>query len=112
MMQQVGKELGVKYVLEGSVRKSGDRVRIMVQLIDAQTGHHLWAERYDRDLKDIFALQDEITLKVIRALQVKLTAGEQAASAQGFRLIECVLNVRALCRNCQDRGESGAQSSF
>ena len=78
MMQQVGKELGVKYVLEGSVRKSGDRVRIMVQLIDAQTGHHLWAERYDRDLKNIFALQDEITLKVISALQVKLTAGEQA----------------------------------
>jgi adenylate cyclase len=78
MMQQVGKELGVKYVLEGSVRKSGDTVRIMVQLIDAQTGHHLWAERYDRDFKDIFALQDEITLKVIRALQIKLTAGEQA----------------------------------
>jgi adenylate cyclase len=78
MMQQVGKELGVKYVLEGSVRKSGDRVRIMVQLIDAQTGRHLWAERYDRDLKNIFALQDEITLKVISALQVKLTAGEQA----------------------------------
>ena len=78
MMQQVGKELGVKYVLEGSVRKSGDRVRIMAQLIDAQTGHHLWAERYDRELKDIFALQDEITLKVIRALRIKLTAGEQA----------------------------------
>jgi len=78
MMQQVGKELGVKYVLEGSVRKSGGKVRIMVQLIDAQTGHHLWAERYDRDLKDIFALQDEITLKVINALQIKLTAGEQA----------------------------------
>ena len=78
MMQQVGKELGVKYVLEGSVRKSGDRVRIMAQLIDAQTGHHLWAERYDRELKDIFALQDEITLKVIMALQIKLTAGEQA----------------------------------
>jgi len=78
MMQRVGKELGVKYVLEGSVRKSGNRVRIMVQLIDAQTGRHLWAERYDRDLKDIFALQDEITLKVISALQIKLTAGEQA----------------------------------
>jgi adenylate cyclase len=68
----------VKYVLEGSVRKSGDKVRITAQLVDAQTGHHLWAERYDRNLKDIFALQDEITLKVIRALQVKLTKGEQA----------------------------------
>jgi adenylate cyclase len=61
----------VRYVLEGSVRKAGDRVRITAQLIDATTGHHLWAERYDRDLKDIFAIQDEITLKILKALQVK-----------------------------------------
>ncbi len=60
-VQQVSKELGVKYVLEGSVRKAGNRVRITAQLVDAITGHHLWAERYDRDLEDIFALQDEIT---------------------------------------------------
>jgi adenylate cyclase len=77
-VQQIGRELGVKYVLEGSVRKSGDRVRITAQLVDAKTGNHLWADRYDRELKDIFALQDEITLKVIAALQVKLTDGEQA----------------------------------
>ena len=77
-VQQVGRELGVRYVLEGSVRKSKDKVRITAQLVDAQTGHHLWAERYDRDLKDIFALQDEITLKIITALQVELTEGEQA----------------------------------
>jgi len=77
-VQQVGRELGVKYVLEGSVRKAADRVRITAQLVDARTGHHLWAERYDRDLKDIFALQDEITKKIITALQVKLTEGEQA----------------------------------
>ena len=77
-VKQVSEELGVRYVLEGSVRKSGDKVRITAQLIDAITGNHLWAERYDRDLKDIFALQDEITLKIIQALQVKLTAGEQA----------------------------------
>jgi len=77
-VQQVGRELGVKYVLEGSVRKAGDRVRITAQLVDAKTGHHLWAERYDRDLKDIFALQDEITMKVITDLQVKLTEAEQA----------------------------------
>ena len=77
-VQKVGRELGVKYVLEGSVRKAEDKVRITAQLIDAQTGHHLWAERYDRDLKDIFALQDEITKKIITALQVKLTEGEQA----------------------------------
>jgi adenylate cyclase len=76
-VQEVGKELCVKYVLEGSVRKAGDRVRIAAQLIDIATGHHLWAERYDRDLRDIFALQDEITMKILVALQVKLTEGEQ-----------------------------------
>jgi adenylate cyclase len=77
-VKQVSEELGVRYVLEGSVRKTGDKVRITAQLIDAITGNHLWAERYDRDLKDIFALQDEITLKIIQALQLKLTAIEQA----------------------------------
>ena len=76
-VQQVGRELGVKYVLEGSVRKSGDKVRITAQLVDAQTGHHLWAERYDRELKDIFAIQDEITKKIITSVHVKLTEGEQ-----------------------------------
>jgi len=77
-VQQVGRELGVKYVLEGSVRKAENKVRVTAQLVDAQSGNHLWAERYDRDLKDIFAIQDEITMKVIKALQVKLTEGEQA----------------------------------
>jgi adenylate cyclase len=77
-VQQVGQELGVQYVLEGSVRKAGDRVRITAQLIDAKTGHHLWAERYDRHLTDIFAVQDEITVNIVRAMQVKLTEGEQA----------------------------------
>jgi TolB-like protein/Tfp pilus assembly protein PilF len=77
-VKQVSEELGVRYVLEGSVRKEGDRVRITTQLIDAIQGHHLWAERYDRELKSIFALQDEITLKIVNALQVKLTEGERA----------------------------------
>jgi adenylate cyclase len=77
-VQQVSKELGVRYVLEGSVRKAGNRVRITAQLVDAVTGNHLWAERYDRDLNDIFALQDEITMKILTALQVELTAGERA----------------------------------
>jgi len=77
-VKQVAEELGVRYVLEGSVRKSEDRVRITAQLIDATKGHHLWAKRYDRDLKDIFTLQDEITMKIVTALQVKLTEGEQA----------------------------------
>lgn len=77
-VQQVAEELGVRYVLEGSVRKAGDRVRITAQLADAITGNHLWAERYNRDLKDIFTLQDEITIKILSALNVKLTAGERA----------------------------------
>jgi adenylate cyclase len=77
-VQEVGKELGVRYVLEGSVRKVGKMVRITAQLVDAKTGNHLWAERYDRKLKDIFAIQDEVTMEVMTALQVKLTEGEQA----------------------------------
>ena len=77
-VKQVAEELGVRYILEGSVRKSEDQVRITAQLIDATTGNHLWAERYDRDLKDIFALQDEITMKIVTALSIKLTDGEQA----------------------------------
>ena len=77
-VQQVGRELGVRYVLEGSIRKAGERLRITAQLVDAATGQHLWAERYDGILKDVFALQDEITLKILNALQVKLTVGEQA----------------------------------
>jgi adenylate cyclase len=77
-VQVVSEELGVRYVLEGSVRKAGNRVRITAQLIDAFTGHHLWAERYDRELGDIFALQDEITKKILTALQVELTEGQQA----------------------------------
>ena len=77
-VQQVSRELGVKYVLEGSVRRSGDQLRITAQLIDATTGNHLWAERYDRELKEIFALQDEITLKILIAMQVRLTEGERA----------------------------------
>ena len=75
--EQVSTDLGVRYVLEGSIRKAGARVRISAQLIDAMTGYHLWAERYDRNLEDIFALQDEVTKKIVSALEVKLTEGEQ-----------------------------------
>jgi len=82
-VQQVAEELGVRYVLEGSLQKSGDRVRITAQLIDALTGHHLWAENYDREFGDIFALQDDITEHVTLALQVKLTEGEQARIRRG-----------------------------
>ncbi|MBT8368506.1 MAG: hypothetical protein KJP23_27755, partial [Deltaproteobacteria bacterium] len=76
-------DLGARYVLEGSVRKIGEKMRITAQLVDAKTGHHLWAEKYDRNLKDIFALQDEITKEIITALQVKLTDGEQALIRAG-----------------------------
>ncbi len=76
--RQVSEELGVRYVLEGSVQTEGERVRITAQLVDAIEGHHLWAERYDRDLKDLFALQDEITMKILTALEVKITEGLQA----------------------------------
>jgi len=75
--EQVSTDLGVRYVLEGSIRKAGTRVRITAQLIDAMTSYHLWAERYDRNLEDIFALQDEVTKKIVSALEVKLTEGEQ-----------------------------------
>ena len=77
-VQKVAEDLGVQYVLEGSVQKSGSRVRVTAQLIDATKGHHLWADRYDRELKDVFVLQDEITLKILTALQVKLTHGQEA----------------------------------
>lgn len=77
-VQKVAEDLGVRYVLEGSIQRSGQRIRVTTQLVDAITGHHVWAERYDRELKNIFAVQDEITLKIITALQVQLTEGEQA----------------------------------
>jgi adenylate cyclase len=78
-VKQVSEELGIRYVLEGSVQRSGERIRINAQLVDALTGRHIWAGRYDRDLTDLFALQDEITLRVLTAVQVKLTDGEQAS---------------------------------
>jgi adenylate cyclase len=77
-VRQIGKELGVRYVLEGSVRKSNDRLRITTQLVDTKTGEHVWAGRYDRTLQDVFAVQDEITRRVVEELDVKLLFGEQA----------------------------------
>jgi adenylate cyclase len=92
--KQASEELGVRYVLEGGVQKSADRIRITAQLIDALKGHHLWAERYDRDLKDIFALQDEITMKIITALQVKLTPGETVhLMAKGGKNIDAYIKT-------------------
>ena len=81
-MKQVARELGVRYVLEGSVRKAGNRIRITGQLIDAATGTHLWADRYDRDLSDIFALQDEITASVAMAIGPAVAQAERERVAR------------------------------
>ena len=81
-VKQVAEELGVRYVLEGSVRRAGDEIRINAQLIDAMTGVHLWAERYDGTMSKIFALQDKITQKIVSALEVKLTGGEKEQVGQ------------------------------
>jgi len=75
-VQQIGHELGARYILEGSIQKSATRVRISVQLVDVTTGYHLWAERYDRELSDIFTLQDDVTGKLVSALKVRLAPGE------------------------------------
>ena len=95
---EVGRSLGVRYVLEGSVRKSGNRVRITAQLIDATTGGHLWAERFDRDLTDIFAVQDDVTQHIVGALALNLTEGEQqslvAGQTDNLEAYDCFLRGR------------------
>jgi len=94
-VQQVSEDLGVRYILEGSLQKSEDRVRITAQLVDALTGKHIWAERYDRDLKDIFLLQDEIAMHVLEAMELKLTAGRRVheASVKGTKDLEAYIKV-------------------
>ena len=94
----VGRELGVTSVLEGSIRRAGNRVRITAQLIDARTGGHLWADRYDRDLTDIFAVQDEVTMKIVEALKITLQPAERALVQRGgttsIEAHDCVLRAR------------------
>ena len=109
-VQQVSEELGVRYVLEGSVQKSSGRIRINVQLIDAISGQHVWAESYDRDLKDIFGLQDEVILKITSAMSVNLTAGEQArAWAEGTKSLEAYLKLmQGREYRCKGNRESNA----
>ena len=93
-VSQVSEELGVQYVLEGSVQKAGDRVRVTAQLIDALKGHHLWSERYDRSVKDLFELQDEITMKILTELRVKITEGETVRiQAKGTNNLQAYLKV-------------------
>jgi TolB-like protein/DNA-binding response OmpR family regulator len=97
-VKQVGRELGVSYLLEGSVRKAANRVRVTAQLVDAVTGHHLWAERYDRELADIFAVQDEITERAVAAIEPQLYSAEgirtRRKPPESLDAWECV--VRAL----------------
>ncbi len=93
-VKQVGREQGVRYVLEGSVRKAADRVRVTAQLIDATTGAHVWAERYDRKMQDIFAVQDDITREIVVAMDVQLRQGEQhrvwSGGTQNLEAWECL----------------------
>jgi adenylate cyclase len=99
-VQEVGRELGVRFVLEGSIRKAGNRVRITAQLVDATTGGHLWAERFDRELTDIFATQDEVVRQIVGALAVKLTQRETEELRRGgtknLEAYECWLRAREL----------------
>jgi len=85
-IKQVGRELGARYVLEGSVRKAGNRVRITAQFTDAETGHQLWAERYDREIDDIFAIQDEITASIVAAVEPELLEVEERRASRTANL--------------------------
>jgi adenylate cyclase len=94
--KQIGRELGVRYVLEGSVRRSGSRVRVNAQLIDAETDVHLWAERFDGNAADLFALQDEIARGIANALGVELIAAEAARPTDNPDALDCILRGRAV----------------
>jgi TolB-like protein len=114
-LKQVGRELGVRYVLEGSVRKAAGKVRITCQLIDATTAAHIWAERYEGDLSNIFALQDEIAVNVISAIQPKLLQAEidLAAARRPNNLSAYDLYLRAPppLLHHDSRGDSGSPST-
>ena len=84
-MKQIGRELNVRYVLEGSVQRSGDRMRVNVQLIDAESGNHLWAERFDKPVADLFDMQDEIVARLANALNAAARRGRGAARGASSR---------------------------
>jgi adenylate cyclase len=107
---EVARELGVSHVLEGSVRKAGNRVRITAQLIDGAAGDHLWAERWDRDLTDIFALQDEISQAIVAALKLKLLPAEKKAiETRGTENVEAY-NLVLMARNLGSEGNFNVQT--
>jgi adenylate cyclase len=99
-VKKVARELGVRYVVEGSVRKAGNRVRITVQLIEAESDHHIWAERYDRELEDIFAIQDEVTSAIVATLPGRLEADAHSRAERklpaNMAAYECVLEAKLL----------------
>jgi len=115
-IRQVAEELGVRYVLEGSVRKADAKVRINAQLIDATTGNHLWAERYDGKLDDVFELQDKITQKIVSALAIKLTASEQEQTARDYtnnlEAYDYYLRGKQLLNKMSREGIEKAKSMF
>jgi len=115
-VQKVAKDLGVRYVLEGSVRKAGERVRITAQLVDAETGGHLWAERYDREMKDVFTLQDEVTEKIVVALRVKMEKAEtdrvMRKGTENLNAYDCALRGRAYIHRQTKEGITQAREMY
>jgi adenylate cyclase len=103
--KQIGRELGVRYVLEGSVRRSGSQLRVTAQLIDAETDAHLWAERFDRDTGDLFALQNEITSRIAVALNLELVAVEAARPTEHPDALDYILRGRAAYAKPPERGK-------
>ena len=114
LVTEVARSLGVRYVLEGSVRKSGPRVRVTAQLIDASTGGHIWAERFDRELTDIFAVQDDVTAHIVSALSVNLTSGDldriATARTGNLEAYDCYLRGRALWRKSEKHANAEARA--
>jgi len=111
---EVARDLGVRYVLEGSVQRAGDRVRITAQLADTATGYHVWAERYDREIRDIFAVQDDVTQHIVGALAVKLTKGEQGrlghvptSNPEAYDV--CLLGTNLLKRTTREANDEARQ---
>ena len=115
-VQDVCRDLQVRYVLEGSVRKAGQRVRVTAQLIDGGSGGHVWAERYDRDLADIFAVQDDVTEQIVRALAVQLTDAGSNPSSRGRpenpEAYDCVLRAREQYRLFTKEGNAAARQLY
>ena len=114
-VQKIGAELGARYILEGGVRKAGGKVRVTVQLIDAQTGHHIWAQKLDRDLEDIFAIQDEITRRIAATVVPELEKVETKRSAakqlRNLNAWDCYLHGLSFLHEPTTQGNVRARSA-